>query len=59
MRVTDALGRGGGAKVVDAALKLSLDTDAGMRRSAIEILKLSQDPQVLNFLTEALDAEDP
>ena len=33
MRVTDALGRGGGAKVVDAALKLSLDTDAGMRRS--------------------------
>ena len=30
MRVTDALGRGGGAKVVDAALKLSLDTDAGI-----------------------------
>jgi eukaryotic-like serine/threonine-protein kinase len=59
MRVTDALGRGGGAKVVDAALKLSLDTDVGMRRSAIEILKLTQDPQVLDFLTEALDAEDP
>jgi len=58
MRVTDALGRDGGAKVVDAALKLSLDTDAGMRRSAIEILKLTQDPQVLNFLIEALDAED-
>jgi eukaryotic-like serine/threonine-protein kinase len=58
MRVTDALGRGGGAKVVDAALKLSLETDAGMRRSAIEILKLTQDPQVLNFLVEALDAED-
>ena len=56
MRVTDALGRGGGAKVVDAALKLSLDPDAGMRRSAIEILKLTQDPQVLNFLVEALDA---
>jgi len=58
MRVTDALGRGGGAKVVDAALKLSLDTDAGMRRSAIEILKLTQDPQVLNFLMEALDTQD-
>src|SRR5262249_38167976 len=58
MRVTDALGRGGGAKVVDAALKLSLETDAGMRRSVIEILKLTQDPQVLNFLLEALEAED-
>ena len=58
MRVTDALGRGGGAKVVDAALKLSLETDEGMRRSATEILKLTQDPQVLNFLIEALDAED-
>ena len=58
MRVTDALGRGGGTKIVDAALKLSLETDAGLRRSAIEILKLTQDPQVLNFLTEALDAED-
>jgi len=58
MRVTDALGRGGGTKIVDAALKLSLETDAGLRRSAIEILKLTQDPQVLNFLIEALDAED-
>src|SRR5262249_62234443 len=59
MRVTDALGRGGGAKVVDAALKLSLETDAGMRRSVIEILKLPQDPQVLHFLEEALEAQDP
>jgi eukaryotic-like serine/threonine-protein kinase len=59
MRVTDALGRGGGAKVVDAALKLSIDPDAGMRRSAMEILKLTQDPQVLNFLVEALEAQDP
>jgi serine/threonine-protein kinase len=59
LRVTDALGRGGGAKVIDAALKLSLDPDAGMRRSAIEILKLTQDPQVQNLLSEALDAEDP
>jgi serine/threonine-protein kinase len=58
MRVADALGRGGGAKVVDAALKLSLDTDAGIRHSAIEILKLTQDPQVLNFLMEALDTQD-
>src|SRR5262249_10125368 len=58
MRVLDALGRDGGAKSVDASLKLSLDTDAGMRRSAIEILKLTQDPQVLNFLIEALDTED-
>jgi serine/threonine-protein kinase len=59
MRIIDALGRGGGAKIVDAALKLSLDPDADMRRHAIEILKLTQDPQVLHFLGEALEAEDP
>ncbi len=60
MRVTDALGRGGGAKIVDAALKLSLDADASIRRAAMEILKLTQDPQVLNFLMDALDhQEDP
>jgi serine/threonine-protein kinase len=59
MRVADALGRGGEAKLVDAALKLSLDADADIRRSAIEIVKLTQDPQVLNFLLEVLDAEDP
>ena len=58
MRVTDALGRGGGAKVIDAALKLSLDPDASLRRGAIEILKLTQDPQVLNFLVGALDTQD-
>jgi eukaryotic-like serine/threonine-protein kinase len=58
MRVTDALGRGGGAKVIDAALKLSLDPDASLRRGAIEILKLTQDPQVLNFLVAALDTQD-
>src|SRR5262245_4037769 len=59
MRVTEALGRGGGTKVVEAALQLSLDTDADIRRGAIEILKLRQDPQVLNFLVDALDSQEP
>jgi serine/threonine-protein kinase len=60
MRVTDVLGRDGGTKIVDAALKLSLDADPGIRRATTEILKLTQDSQVLNFLVDALDQqEDP
>lgn len=58
-RVTDALGRHGGAKIVDGALKLCLEPEAFLRRGALEILKLTQDPQVATFLVEALEHLDP
>jgi len=59
VRVTDALGRSGGAKLVRAVLQLSRDPDADLRHDAIEILKLSQDPQILDFLVDALDSQEP
>lgn len=58
VRVTDTLGRHGGAKIVDAALKLCLETDAFLRRGALEILKLTEDPQVMEFLLKALEHPD-
>ncbi|MGE3536098.1 MAG: HEAT repeat domain-containing protein [Candidatus Tectimicrobiota bacterium] len=58
VRVTDALGRHGGAKIVDAVLRLSLDEDAFLRRIALEVLKLSQDPQIVTFLVEALEQDE-
>lgn len=58
MRVTDALGRDGGEKVVAAALQLSLDEDPAMRRAALEILKLTKDPQVADFLVAALESRE-
>ena len=59
MRVTDALGRGGEAPVIEAALRLSLDPEADLRRAVIEILKLTKDPQVPDFLIAALGSQDP
>ena len=47
-----------GFEAVEAALKLSLDHDADMRRASLEILKLTKDPQVPDFLIAALDSRD-
>lgn len=58
-RVTEALARHGSAAVITAAVQLSLETRGSLRHYAIEILKRSQDPWILEQLTEVLTHDNP